>query len=95
MNKEGSGSKQLHGKDWKQTIFIHMNLHKESTCKTSFLIKVHKNFVFSKKCPKTLEKKGNIMYLCKGDWESVFCIFANSKLQNEKDKVTDTTKRDR
>ena len=72
-----------------------MNLHKERTCKKSFLIRVYKICDFSKKCPKTLEKKGNIMYLCKGDWESVFCIFANSKLQNEKDKVTDTTKRDR
>ena len=93
MNKEGSGSKQLRGKDWKQTIFIHMNLHKESTCKTSFLIKVHKIFVFSKKCPKTLEKKGNIMYLCKGDRESVFCIFAIRKLQNVYFQETGTQKR--
>lgn len=40
-----------------------MNLHKERTCKTVISIKVYKNYIFSKKCPKILEKWGNIMYL--------------------------------
>ena len=32
-----------------------MNLHKDLSCKTVFLIKVYKNCIFSKKYPKTLE----------------------------------------
>lgn len=37
-------------------IFWIMNLHKESSCKTDFLIKVHKILDFYKKCLKILEK---------------------------------------
>lgn len=40
-----------------------MNLHNEQSCKTVFLIKVHKIWKIRKNSPKTLEKWGDIMYL--------------------------------
>lgn len=40
-----------------------MNLHNERSCKTFFLIKVHKIRYFLKKLLKTLEKRANIRYL--------------------------------